>query len=82
MKYRQQPRPAPFGHAPQFSTRSTQQTCPSWVQIALALGSLFVLAVIVATLYGTPSPLAETPRAVTVATPNTATPPGFTALSR
>ncbi|WP_433520857.1 hypothetical protein ACQPZ2_26120 [Nocardia pseudovaccinii] len=52
------------------------------MQIALALGSLFVLAVIVAMLYGTPSPLAETPRAVTVATTDCAAAPGFYALSR
>ncbi|MFX0577545.1 hypothetical protein [Nocardia nepalensis] len=77
MKYRQQPRPPRFGHSPQFRTSSTQGAFPSWVQIALALSGLFVLATIVAVLYRTPSPFAETPRAVTVATTNPADALGF-----
>ncbi|WP_433678636.1 hypothetical protein [Nocardia sp. CA-119907] len=77
MKYRQQPRPARFGQASQFRPGSIRGTFPSWVQIALALGGLFVLAAIVAVLYGTPSPLVETPRAVTVVTTNPAAAQGF-----
>jgi len=45
-----------------------REVFPSWAQITLALGGLFVLAAIVITLYGTPSPLADEPRQVTVAT--------------
>ncbi|WP_327098275.1 hypothetical protein OIE68_05365 [Nocardia vinacea] len=52
------------------------------MQITLALGSLLVLAAIVAALYGAPSPLAETPRAVTVATTKPAAAADFPTLSR
>jgi hypothetical protein len=67
--------PQQFGQSIEFGPSNPREAFPSWVQIVLALGGLFLLAAIVVTLYGTRSPLADEPRQVTVATTGPAVPP-------